>query len=1123
MTRQQLGTRPSLAPHARPSGAAARTCSGTPARRARFATPVSVVAAMRSPRARLAALLCAALLRACSSVQVHAPSFGAKPCSRVAPCFHVVPHSHLDPGWRLTVDQYYPSVAGIFRGVLSALCEAPARTFALGDAIFLVKWLRRTGDEPLPPASPCAALGGSATPTWRGAVRALARTGRLELDGGGWVSPDELLSPPDGVLHAFAAGLDALAAELLGVAPTVAWQIDPFGHGAGTVAVARALNFSAIVLNRVPYRLRARLRQRAQLDFLWAASPHDRAPLLASVLYAHYAPPRGLDVCRDTASASAQEATSRLAAPQLRADLRKRAAAASTGHVLLLIGDDFRYQHNAAAAFGSLDAIVAASAADHDAPRLAYSTPSAYFAAVRASGTQLVVRDGTFAPYADAPYANENTWTGAYAARPALKNAAWAASAAAHAAIAAAALARAPSAVLRTAADAEEGAALILHHDAITGTCAPHVAADYMSIAAASRAASRAAVRLALERLLQCETDAGGEHALSDFFVGVFNPLGWRADAVVALQLPSHAPPGRPLLLLRDARRGGALLTCQLDGERDEGGGMLTARFRIGVPPLGAVRIDASWLADDSADAPFACAVPRVETTENDVVTLAGGDSASLVTLRSRRGVFEVHAAFVTVRIAARRYVYLPDDDLFGSGPYVTRSLLVSGVYLWAGLGCGGLAGLLLAALARCWRRRGARRGKAVKPPQRRRFRFELGASCRWACGGVCFAVAIVVALAQNWTLLSDAALQALLTHGLAAGMPLGIAAAGAAARAASVPTHAAEFIVGGAVGVPFWLLVAPSWHSRVVPSVESSVAQTSHGAVSSTCTLSLGDNASLTVVKSHAAPLAPLLLQMRGAAAADTELVIRISAYGRSNATPPHWDDGVQGKPFVRAPLRSAPASAVPLAGFLVLPGDGAAALLPLRPTSAAPLGGAAELSVARSVTSDDGRGLGPVEAGRDDDPRARLDLALVPRATPAELRAAHRAMLHAPIAAVLHTRRCSAVVASPRLGAPLPADVHITMLRAPTVGDAALKLTLRHLGEPGADEAHSLAALATALGGSVAVMHPADGVTLHPGELVQLNWQPVWDEQEAPTGTVPAWSTADDACALAASECAA
>jgi hypothetical protein len=1120
-------------------------------------------------------LLLALALSCCRFAAAHTPAWGPAPCSNAAPCFHVVPHSHLDPGWRVTVEAYYPIAASILAAVTTQLCAVTQRTFVFGDALFLVTWLRRVGDAAAPAS--CRALGAN---TWRDAVTLLAQTGRLELAGGGWTSPDELMSPPDGALAAFAAGLDALRVELPG-APTsrVAWQIDPFGHGAPMPSLLLALNFSAAVLNRVPYRQRARARQRAALDFRWASAP-DAPALLSTVLYAHYSSPRGMDVTLQTHALTRREAAQRAAAPALLAELARRAAASATGHVLLLIGDDFRFENNAGAALASLDALLEAFAAakanasaPHTAPRLCYSTPSAFFAALAAAtdggsadAVVLERREGAFAPYADAPLSNENTWSGAYGARPAVKAAAWAAAAAGRAAAAAHALGGAGAGAAH-AIQAEELAALLLHHDAVTGTCAAPVAADYLGSGLKAGAEARAALLAAARHLLGCDgnaVDGRIDDAASSegFRIGVFNSLGWAVDAVTALPLPLPPLPGLALLL-SDARTGDAL-SCQLDDvdsleeaawaaeaadeparasrhreQRREAPHHNMLRFRIAVPPLGLVAVDARWVAQEDGVLAHACMPPRQQAVK-DAALAAVSAAAAAATLRPQQqrfgggGVIGLHASFpgvtpdaprvdAALSLRALRYIFLPDDDIFGAGPYVTRSLLVSGLYLWLGLLGGGSAVVLALAAAAALRRvvAGAEAGKTTAracSTARRTLRHAFG-------GGACFGGFVVASLLQSTRLLSDAAARQLLTHGLAAGAPLGAGAALAVAlslpsRGASAAT-AAAFVAGGAAGVPLWLFATPAWHARAMPPAlpDAAAAACLHGAVTSVCTTPIGERVSLSVTAT-AVPHAPLTLRIAATTDDDSEVVTRLaSAHSGGEMT---RDDGVCARHVGFSPLRSIPANTAAIAGFVTLPG---VALLPLRPTGGVRLCGGVELSVARSATSDDGRGLGGGAPGRDDSV-AQLRLALLPAAPPGALRAAHRAALHPP-RAVLLPRGCgasSAAAAAPRFASPLPPGVHIAMLRAPQsdagVG-APLRLTLHHLGEPGADASHALAALVASLGGDARVLASAhsngsDASLLQPGGLAQLAWRPEWEA--SPRAAAAAAGSAADTCANSA-----
>jgi hypothetical protein len=697
------------------------------------------------------------------------------------------------------------------------------------------------------------------------------------------------------------------------------------------------------------------------------------------------------------------------------------------------------------------------------------------------------------------------------------------------------------------------------------------VAADYLQAAAAVGAAARAAATAAAARLLRCDADADADANAdaTSFSIGVFNPLGWRvADAVASLPLPRRprgVSPTAPLLL-RDARSAQPL-PCQLDapdGAQEaaaweaaaaaEGDGshledaepQLMMRFRVSAPPLGMLAVDAVWLADGDDDAAAtaeerraACAAPRAFPASALRANI-GGD----VTLRPRHGGFHsgagvtLHDAFadVAVNIQARRYIYLPDDDLFGSGPYVTRSLLVSGLYLWIGLAAGGAAGAVAVGAAAAMRRRRRRRQRGASGSASAAVQKACsssgngGAQRRFAVrafvAGACFGASAVACLLQSRILLSDAAARALMKHGLSFGAHIGAAASlsvAALSPAGGGAFAAAAFLAGGAAGVPSWLFAAPARHARRLPPAHEAqgVPTCLQGAVSAACTVLLGQNAWLTVTApaSASAAASPLTLRVRAAAEDDSEVVVRIAPVSRSGADAATRDDGVRALPFTFSAARSVPANAAPIAGFVTLPSS-SSALLALRPTGGTRLGGGAELSVARSVTSDDGRGLGRGAHGRDSS-EASLTLLLLPHAPPAALRAAQRAALHAPLAVRL-PRRCAAAAAAPRLTSALPADIHIALLRSARSDDDAhddggnasasfSRLTLHHLGEPGVDAPHALDALAAALGGEARVTprmtrhgggaddenHASaanEAGWLWPGELAQLTWRPAW-----------------------------
>lgn len=64
------------------------------------------------------------------------------------PEIHIVPHSHDDAGWQVTVDEYqFSTVDAILDTVLIQLEKNSNRTFVYGEMNFLASWIRRRGED----------------------------------------------------------------------------------------------------------------------------------------------------------------------------------------------------------------------------------------------------------------------------------------------------------------------------------------------------------------------------------------------------------------------------------------------------------------------------------------------------------------------------------------------------------------------------------------------------------------------------------------------------------------------------------------------------------------------------------------------------------------------------------------------------------------------------------------------------------------------------------------------------------------------------------------------------------------------------------------------------------------
>ena len=87
---------------------------------------------------------------------------------------HIIPHSHCDPGWLDTFEQYYRrDVSRILTGVMNALSRDPSKRFVWSELSFFMRWWQ------------------TLNPADKDKFKKLVANGQLEFVGGGWVQNDE--------------------------------------------------------------------------------------------------------------------------------------------------------------------------------------------------------------------------------------------------------------------------------------------------------------------------------------------------------------------------------------------------------------------------------------------------------------------------------------------------------------------------------------------------------------------------------------------------------------------------------------------------------------------------------------------------------------------------------------------------------------------------------------------------------------------------------------------------------------------------------------------------------------------------------------------------------------------
>lgn len=153
---------------------------------------------------------------------------------------HIVPHTHDDVGWLKTYEEYYTGVKGqsaharvsqIITEVVMELLRDPEMKFTYVEMKFFNMWYTRQ------------------TKKMQEDVKMLINNGRLEITMGGWVGSEESVANYEDIIANFVKGHTWLKNEF-GVAPTVGWNIDPFGHTQGNAAIFHDLGFEALFFAR---------------------------------------------------------------------------------------------------------------------------------------------------------------------------------------------------------------------------------------------------------------------------------------------------------------------------------------------------------------------------------------------------------------------------------------------------------------------------------------------------------------------------------------------------------------------------------------------------------------------------------------------------------------------------------------------------------------------------------------------------------------------------------------------------------------------------------------------------------------------------------------------------------
>ncbi|XP_059645198.1 alpha-mannosidase 2 [Cornus florida] len=423
----------------------------------------------------------------------------------------VVPHSHNDPGWKSTVEEYYDRQSRhILNTIVETLSKDARRKFIWEEMSYLERWWR------------------DAPESKRGSFIKLVKNGQLEIVGGGWVMNDEANSHYFAIIEQMIEG-NMWLNDTIGVVPKNSWAIDPFGYSSTMAYLLRRMGFENMLIQRTHYELKKELALHKNLEYVWRQSwdaeettdifvhmmpfysydiPHTCGPEPAVCCQFDFARMRGFiyELCPwgeypvETNQENVKER-----ALKLLDQYKKKSTLYRTNTLLVPLGDDFRYVSideaeaqfrnyqllfdyinsnpslNAEAKFGTLEDYF--QTLREEADRVNYSVQGEVGSGQIGGFPSL---SGDFFTYADR---EKDYWSGYYVSRPFFK----AVDRVLEQTLRAAEMMMAfllgycqrtvcvklPIGFSHKLTAARRNLALFQHHDGVTGTAKDHVVEDY--------------------------------------------------------------------------------------------------------------------------------------------------------------------------------------------------------------------------------------------------------------------------------------------------------------------------------------------------------------------------------------------------------------------------------------------------------------------------------------------------------------------------------------------------------------------------------------------------------------------------------------------------------------------
>ena len=319
---------------------------------------------------------------------------------------HVVCHTHDDPGWLWTLDDYFMgtdhchvSVKRILDNMVVSLSNKEDRKFSYVEMSFFKLWYDKQTDQ------------------IKQKVKNFIKEGRLEIINGGWVMHDEAGSYYKHSIDNMRIGLKFLKEEF-NVIPKIGWFIDPFGHSSATAHILKQMNFDKIVLTRIDYLEKKDRINNHNLEFIYDPFGLGQE-IFTHISYHHYNPREVLRHYPGDTKIILSEEELKNVCEKFYEEMKEERVGYRTNNLLLYYGEDFAF-NEADINYENIEMIMDYVNNNMKGKmKMIYSTPSQYFDSVLRSGVKFDKHSNyDFFPYADNAHCY---WTGYFTSRANLK------------------------------------------------------------------------------------------------------------------------------------------------------------------------------------------------------------------------------------------------------------------------------------------------------------------------------------------------------------------------------------------------------------------------------------------------------------------------------------------------------------------------------------------------------------------------------------------------------------------------------------------------------------------------------------------------------------------------------